>query len=202
MNISNLKFPPIKPIKYTNFFIYKGLAAQKAEYIAFSNKGERLAKMIAYPEILIEDLNYFGSGNSNLQSFYIEALYVNKRGKKIGSKMLNIAEKESFLYDCLGKLHLVSSDCYFPNRPPHIFYRKNGFKAKDEKINKLIDKYIKHHKNFSFGKFDNIFMSRSPKEKNEIMDSVRKNSEHKSFISGIQNNIKNILKSLFNNNVN
>src|SRR5574344_1910893 len=126
MNDFYLRFSPIKQPKYTNFFIYKGLSLNGFEYKCFSDKGKFVARMLAYPEFYLQEFK---------NMYYIDSLIVNNRCKNIGRKLLNIAEKDSYLAGCGGRLHLISSDCYFPSNPPHIFYRKNGFESTEDSIN-------------------------------------------------------------------
>ncbi|MCI1274147.1 MAG: hypothetical protein LKG27_06925 [Clostridiaceae bacterium] len=200
MQTSFLKFPPLKPAKYTSFFVYKSLGPKNAEYVAFSTKGKSLARMTAYPEM---QLNHFTDLDSDLfhQSLYIDSLIVTQHGKKIGTKMLNIAEKESRLFGCGGNIHLVSSDCYFPSNPPHIFYRKNGFKSIDEKVNALIDKHIKHHTDFKLNELHYTYMTRFPQDKAKIIAMAKKNSEFGKNKSGIKYKFEKLIKKLFHNNV-
>lgn len=71
-------------------------------------------------------------------SLFIEYLMTNIKFQGIGTKLINFAKLESEKMGCGGRIDLVASKCFTPYMPPHIFYKKLGFKC----TNKLMDKYL------------------------------------------------------------
>jgi len=57
-----------------------------------------------------------------------------------GSYLLDFAKKESYKRGCKGRCSLVA---HYPGRPPHIFYKKNGFITPQENTNQFLDECIK-----------------------------------------------------------
>lgn len=119
--------------------------------------GEYLGEMITYPQ----DFYYFNLEVPGVRSLYIDYIKVFKRNEGLGTKFLDFAKAISKQKSLNGRLHLISSDCYDKEKPPHVFYRKYGFDSSN--INKLkeVDDAISqpNHKFF----FNNIAMFFPPK---------------------------------------
>ena len=113
----------------------------------FNRQGNFVGEMTAYPET-IHDLNrQFSPNADSYRSFYIKRLNVFDRNKGAGRAFINIARKESLRNFCFGNLHVISSARFDKNNPPHIFYRKMGFKFNQysKVTEKYIDECIKNH---------------------------------------------------------
>lgn len=150
-----LKLPPIKQIKITNYLTYKTKSKNTGAFVyKMANKqGQIVGEMIAYPETIYDINRQFSPHADSYKSFFIKSLMAFNRNKNVGTTFINIAKKESLRNFCLGNLHLISSSRFDKINPPHIFYRKMGFKF--NKYSKLTEKYIddciKNHKQVEQG---------------------------------------------------
>lgn len=188
MNISKLRFPPIKynPLN-TDFFVYKtirhSVVKDYCRYYAFNRKGRKLAIMEGFPEKNTEILRHYLPIQKLGPSFYIHYLLVSFPRMGIGSKLLNIAEKESYRMGCNGRLHLISSSSFMPSKPPHPFYRKNGFSTTFSSKLKAIDKCIYAKQDFKTNNStEEIKMFRIPEWTPGILNKFKKlNSEANHF---------------------
>ena len=73
------------------------------------------------------------------KSYYVAYLESVDSGLGYGTEMINLAKIESRKQGCEGRVHLTASRVYTPQRPPHLFYRKQGFVAVCPYINEIMD---------------------------------------------------------------
>ena len=85
--------------------------------------------------------------NINHQIEIDELTIFSRRRQGYGTKFLDFAKNLSRQYGYNGHMVLnASSTPYDPQNPPHIFYRKYGFTADNQKMIRKIDKCIKKGK--------------------------------------------------------
>lgn len=148
MNSSLLTYKNFK--KLPNELIYKmpydGTNVYK---MADVKTGKYVGKMIGNIEQESMASQYYPSFES-YDSFKIHFLLIKERGQGYGTKFINFAKNESKKYGGKGKVHLIASGCYTPDKPPHVFYRKLGFSSQYEEVIAKIDNAIKKHKPLSW----------------------------------------------------
>ena len=134
-NLLPISRPNIKTLIYNNKWRYN--IAKDGKYAGY---------MRAHPDF-IEDNNIYYPRIKNYFSFYIKHLFIENefRNQGLGRILLNIAKKESFRYDCDGKVHVVAGRLCGEEKLPHKFYRKNGFDSQYKTDIKLIDNAIKNN---------------------------------------------------------
>lgn len=85
-----------------------------------------------------DSFTYFGRSSTPVSSLGIVNLKAYVRNQNVGTDLLNFCKNQSYEKGCKGKMHLVSSDCYDEDFPPHTFYRKYGFDSfEKEKLNSI-----------------------------------------------------------------
>ncbi len=183
MNISHLKYPPLKSNilkKFPDKLVYKYNTESKIDkFIIFSTqKGSHdHARMTCSPELIKRD------GKENVPSLYIWFLSSNCSGKGFGTAMLDFAIQYSKKLGCNGNLHLSADGSFMPNRIPHIFYRKFGMSTKKTSIDKRLDQFIAKGKNATYQDFDDVDMFYPPIEhpKDKIQSAI-----YKGFLFGLK----------------
>ena len=141
------------PINYNNKKIpetlfYKTLRSDEEygkpfeHFIAFNKKG-KITGIIDGAMETIHPLvgSPFFPGFKKFKSFYV--YYIRSHEHNFGNSLLNFVQKISKKNGGKGRFHLIASDCYNPQKPPHIFYRKYGMDSLYTEIIRDIDKYIK-----------------------------------------------------------
>lgn len=141
------------PINYNNKKIpetlfYKTLRSDEEygkpfeHYIAFNKKG-KITGIIDGAMETIHPLvgSPFFPGFKKFKSFYV--YYLRSHEHNFGNNLLDFVQKISKQNGGKGRFHLIASDCYNPQKPPHIFYRKYGMDSLYTEIIRDIDKYIK-----------------------------------------------------------
>lgn len=123
-----LKFPPIKPYKFTNHFIIVKKNKNMYHYDMFDKNGNLVGQMSAFPEIIQDKYRRFSPNADEYPSFFIHRLFSYRRNEGIGKIFINIAKKESEKHMCLGNIHTIASSLFDRENPPFIFFRKMGFK--------------------------------------------------------------------------
>lgn len=79
--------------------------------------------------------------------FQIFLLYIKEQRQGYGKEFIEFAKNRSKQLDCEGRLFLMAdSGVLDAEKPPHIFYRKQGFTTSDKKYLKKIDSFIKENK--------------------------------------------------------
>lgn len=168
MNISHLKYPPIKynlPKKLTEKILfcsqvdYFGHDIDK--FIMVSTKKSefgKFAQMKCFPELISRD------GLNNVPSLYVLFLSSNCSGSGFGTAMLDFVRVYSKKIGCNGFFHLTSDTAFMPQRVPHPFYRKYGMNTGIPKIDKKIDRFIESGKNATSEDFNMIDMYYPPVE--------------------------------------
>ena len=73
-----------------------------------------------------------------ISSFKIEPLEQNKGW---GKYFIDFIKKESYRHNCNGRIYLIAHN---EEKPPHAFYRKQGFATVDEDINRELDECIEY----------------------------------------------------------
>ena len=111
-------------------------------YVAFNKKG-KITGIIDGTMETIHPLvgSPFFSGIKNFKSFYV--YYLRSHEHNFGNKLLDFVQNISKKNGGEGRFHLIASDCYNPQKPPHIFYRKYGMNSLYTEVIRDIDKYIK-----------------------------------------------------------
>ena len=144
-----LRFSPIKQPKLSNYFALRIKSKNTGAFIykMFDRKGKLVGEMTAFPETIYDSNRQFSPNADSYRSFYIKNLIAIERNKGVGKAFINIAKKESIRNFCFGNLHVISSARFDKNNPPHIFYRKMGFKFNQysKVTEKYIDECIKNH---------------------------------------------------------
>ena len=120
--------------------------------------------------------------NNPYKSFYISYLAMDEKRFGYGSKFLKFARNESKEHGCEGRIHLIASRVFSQYDPPHIFYRKSGFTAGNNKMNKYLDKCIKANIQISWDKSDNLPMYFPLQAKPEKIISLIKKIFHKALL--------------------
>ncbi len=121
--------------------------------------GRYLGRMIAGPMVCRKNIRKsFYPINDDYKSFFIDELHSYYSNENIGTTFINLAKNESKNEGCHGRIHLVASSIFNPYRPPHVFYRKLGFNSNNSKVNKYLDKCIKHKKNVHWLKVGELCM--------------------------------------------
>ena len=129
-----------KPIKMPKGLIYKH--PNKDVYRLIETKtGKVIGKMSAFitkSDALEMDFYKIGPDKD---IFYINSLEVSpwKRNQGWGEYFMDFAKRESFRQGCEGRTFLVA---YNYERPPQVFYKKQGFVAVDERIDKELDRCV------------------------------------------------------------
>ena len=79
---------------------------------------------------------------------YIDLLLVDKKKEGVGRDLIKLAEVESFKQGHKGHISLLSAQLrqVKEKEPPHLFYRKQGFKTKSPLFNMIMDFCIKFNK--------------------------------------------------------
>ncbi len=125
------------------------------------NNGRSIAEMITQVDDIPFTLaGFYPEGNTE-PSLKIVKLIAHKREQGIGSKLIKIAIRISEQMGMKGRVHVLSSDIYDKERPPHIFYRKNKFNSKSKNLLKIIDNMIINGKQKTL-KFHSIRMFYDP----------------------------------------
>lgn len=148
------------------------LGAAKLYKMADVKTGEYVGEMVASVE-KIKPFSVFYPPLSCRKSFKIQEIYVEDRGFGYGTSFINTAKKESKRLGCNGRVFLVASRIYSPKNPPHLFYRKLGFTAKDKEKIKYFDECIKNGVQIDIDKADNLPMY-LPLKYNKIIKFFRK----------------------------
>lgn len=131
------------------------------KFIMFSTKPEdkTTTQMICFPSVVNR------KGQKNIPSLYIWKLYSTKSDRGFGTAMLDFAKVLSRRLGCCGRFHLSADPGWFPNRVPHIFYRKYGMTTDNEYFDRRLDKLIKKGKNANHLQFGTMNMFYPPMEK-------------------------------------
>lgn len=150
MNINSLDgfYTIRKPKKLPKRLIYhrKVKTPLEEKYDVFkmfsTQTGHELGMLATLPDVKkIELSSYYPKGDWK-PSLYIMDLHSFERDKGVGTMFINFAKILSEKLGMHGRLHLISSDMYDKSRPPHIFYRKQGFTSRNVKRVKEMDEYL------------------------------------------------------------
>lgn len=168
LNCKNMKYAPLvcpKLNKFPDKLIYEQRSSVVGlrKYVIFSTKsGENaLGKMICYPSTV----ERAGQGKQN--SLYVWSLFSPTSGKGVGTAMLDFAKVLSYQLGCGGRFHLSADSGWFPNRVPHIFYRKYGMTTDSQYFDRRLDKFVKKGKNATHLDFPTMDMFYPPLVRSE-----------------------------------
>ena len=129
-----------KPVKMPKGLIYNHPKSCRYHLIE-TKTGRVIGNMCAFNVEggILED-NYYKIG-SNKNIFHINSLEILhwKRNQGWGKYFIDFAKRESHRQGCEGRTHVVA---YNYEKPPQIFYKKQGFVAASEEVNKQLDKHI------------------------------------------------------------
>lgn len=151
-------------------------------------------KSIILGEIITEPANFtcFRTKFPAVKSLSIIKLRAYIRNKGVGTDLLNFAKRRSHQKGCEGRMHLISSDCYDNENPPHVFYRKYGFTSHETNKLKEIDSHIATDKPEYF-LFEELGMFYPPDtHKGEV---IKKDIDKTTL--DCENTLKKFIKSLF-----
>jgi len=127
-----------KPLKN----IPKGLIYQspKSEtyYLASTETGKCVGRMYAYAKDCTNSAFYEVEPNG--KTFHIYSFEIYDQRKGWGTYFANFAKKESFKQGCKGRTSLVA---FNSDKSPHVFWKKQGFRAKNKGTDKLLEHYVK-----------------------------------------------------------
>ena len=99
--------------------------------------------------------------------FQIFLLYIKEQRQGYGKEFIDFAKNRSKQLDCDGRLFLMAdSGVLDAEKPPHIFYRKQGFTTSDKKYLKKIDNFIKENKEMENKDSKPIYMYYVPEKLN------------------------------------
>ena len=138
---------PLKP-KYNKIpdTLFYGAQALDADnrlynhYCAFNKEGKVLGVIDGKMETLHPlDETYF-PGLKKIRSFNV--YYIRSHQHNFGKNLLDFVQVLSRQNGGEGRFHLIASDCYNVDKPPHIFYRKYGMNSINEDVIRNIDKFI------------------------------------------------------------
>ena len=186
--MNTLLFPKLKNIP--KLLIYKkdvisnqyGIVSQYR--MANTQTGEYAGEM--YARKVTENMfsQYYPS-LTPYDTFKIEYLATEDSNQGYGSAFIKIAKKESFRNGCQGRVTLDASRVFTPKKPPHIFYRKQGFTSIYTDRIKYIDKCIKEKRQLHWTMADNLPMY--------LPLNTQQQKKH-SYLQFFVNKIKKILK--------
>ncbi len=106
------------------------------------NNGSHVGELVTQIEDIPLALAGFYPEGDLKPSLKIVKLVLFKRSQGLGSKLIQFALKRSREQGLNGRVHVLSSDMYDSERPPHIFYRKNKFSSRSKNLLKIIDNCI------------------------------------------------------------
>lgn len=111
----------------------------------------------------------------NKNFFEIILLVIDERRKGFGKEFINFAKNRSYQKNCEGRVFLTSDINVFESRkPPHIFYRKQGFTSNDKAYLKKIDQFIKEGKEMTYKDNKCIYMYYEPPKENFIQKLIKR----------------------------
>lgn len=145
-------------------------------------------------EIITEPVtsDIFGTQSPPVKSLSIVKLKSFVRNEGVGTDLLNFAKRLSVEKGCEGRIHLVSSDCYDKENPPHVFYRKFGFTSHETEKLRDIDSQIATGTPEYFI-FEDLGMFYPPEK---FRHEFKKKDIDKDAVD-CKNILKNFIKSLF-----
>ena len=138
--ISKPLYPIPQPRIFPKGLIYK--VPETNSYRLANNAGKVVGEMSLLKRIC-NNSAFYKNIEANGTTLHIYNLDIEKEewGKGWGTYLLDFAKKESYKRGCKGRCSLVA---HYPGRPPHVFYKKNGFITPREDINQLLDKCIEN----------------------------------------------------------
>lgn len=114
-----------------------------------------------------EQLLPLGMGNREDKYLWIVHLFAKTREKGIGKSLVDFAKLISKKTGYEGRVGLHASGCYTPNRVPHTFYKKMGFRACNNDMNKKLDEYNRKKKAGNWKEFPMTVMLYKPELEKE-----------------------------------
>ena len=126
-----------KPISMPKGLIYRPKNGDRYKLIE-TKTGRVIGKMVAFPTKSDSFEENFYNISPNKDIFYINSLEIVywKRRQGWGEYCMDFAKRESFRRGCEGRTFLVA---YEYERPPQLFYKKQGFVAVDKEMDKKLD---------------------------------------------------------------
>lgn len=102
----------------------------------------------------------------NGQTLAIDYLETTVHNQGDGTRIIKFAQDYSKKTGCNGYIVLKADPSIDVERIPHVFYRKMGFTTQNKKMDKKLDKLIKHNKTAKFGDFSSKLMVFPPPAEN------------------------------------
>ena len=125
--------PKIQPLPRTLFLEFK----ERGFYKMITTKEPRVVGFMDAEPRKIDGKNFF----------HIFLLYIKEQRKGFGKEFIDFAKNMSKQRDCEGRLFLLAEkEVLDAEKPPHIFYRKQGFTTSDKKYLRVIDRFINENK--------------------------------------------------------
>ena len=134
-------------------------------------KKKVVGEMIAFPEKNSIRRIYDIPEEKNVFRIYSLEINYSAQRKGWGKFFINFAKKESYKTNCEGRLSLVA---YNPFASPHLFYKKQGLKAKDKRIDDRLNSSLK--KNQLWNGYPPCEMYLPVENNDKIVNPIKKNS--------------------------
>ena len=137
------RYLSVSPIQLKPFVLPKGLIYHVPDSTLYNlfetKKGSSVGYVLAS---VTRDVDKMYGNKTDTKVFYVDTLvvYNSKQGKGWGKYLIDFIKNESIAQGCGGRVSLYACNW---DKPPHIFYRKQGFASKVEQINSRMDFYMK-----------------------------------------------------------
>ena len=180
---SALIAPRIKPLP--KGLIYR-VPKSDIYHLIETRTGELVGKMVAFP--ITNGLKQIYDVPQESKVFRVYSLKIDplRRNEKWGSYFMQFAKNESNRQECDGRLYLVA---YNSEYAPHVFYKKQGLKAVDKRMDQKLNEFIKKNENPIWLPSSEMYLPIEEKEKEiKCISSLKQNS----FIKDLKNFFKNI----------
>ena len=146
--------PKIQPLPRT--LIWDTKLAHQDFYKMFTTKNPRVVGIMSADNSKIGQKDYY----------HILFLFIKEQRQGYGKDFIDFAKNISKEKGCDGRLFLLADkEVYGAKKPPHIFYRKQGFTTNDKKYLKYIDKFIRENKEMENKDSKPIYMYYDPNKR-------------------------------------
>jgi GNAT superfamily N-acetyltransferase len=121
-------------------------------------------KMLTTKDPRVVGIMYAFPNEIDKRNFYhVGLLYIKEQRQGFGTEFIDFAKNRSKQLGCEGRVFLqAESEVMGAQKPPHIFYRKQGFTTNDKKYLKVIDEFIKENKEMENKDSKSIYMYYDP----------------------------------------
>lgn len=167
---SALITPRVKP--FPKGLIYK-VPQNDIYHLIETRTGELVGKMVAFP--ITNGLKQIYDIPQESKIFRVYSLKIDplRRNEKWGSYFMQFAKNESNRLECDGRLYLVA---YNSEYAPHVFYKKQGLKAVDKRMDRKLDKFIKNNENPIWLPASEMYLPLEKENERKSISSLKQNS--------------------------